>query len=427
VSGDSLEPIPAAPTPGRAPLADLRILAVEQFGAGPWGTMQLADLGADVIKVEDPTVGGDVARHVPPFQVGDHSLYFESFNRNKRSIALDLRHPRSRAVLGDVVRHVDAVFCNLRGDQPEQLGLRYHQLSGFNPRVVTCSLSGFGLTGPRAAEGAYDHTIQGLAGWQSLTGEPNGPPIKSALSLVDLSAGYVAALAIVAAVWRARRDGLGAEVDLSLFETALSELAYLGTWVASGGYEPHRLARSSHQSLVPFQNFPTADGWMVIACPKESLWAKLCHAVDRPELARDPRFVDFAARRRNRDELVGILDLIISKRPTGVWLAILSRAGIPCAPIRDVAEALADPQVAARQGLVELHHPALGDVRQVASPFRITDFSGEMRRGPYLGEHTEEVLIEMCGYTATQVTDLAADGVFGGGYSSHSVTNSGLT
>src|SRR5260370_26613282 len=177
--------------------------------------MQLADLGADVIKVEDPTVGGDVARHVPPFQVGEHSLYFESFNRNKRSIALDLRHPRSRAVLGDVVRHVDAVFCNLRGDQPEPLGLRYHQLSEFNPLVVTCSLSGFGLTGPRAAEGAYDHTIQGLAGWQSLTGEPNGSPIKSALSFVAFSAGYVAALAIVAAVGPARRAGLGPDADVS--------------------------------------------------------------------------------------------------------------------------------------------------------------------------------------------------------------------
>src|SRR5260370_17920272 len=167
--------------------------------------MQLADLGADVIKVEDPTVGGDVARHVPPFQVGEHSLYFESFNRNKRSIALDLRNPRGRAGLGGVVRHVDVVLCNLRGDQPEQLGLRYHQLSGFNPRVVTCSLSGFGLTGPRAAEGAYDHTIQGLAGWQSLTGEPNGPPIKSGLSLIDLSAGYLARPPMGADPMRRRR------------------------------------------------------------------------------------------------------------------------------------------------------------------------------------------------------------------------------
>jgi crotonobetainyl-CoA:carnitine CoA-transferase CaiB-like acyl-CoA transferase len=396
-----------------APLADLRVLAVEQFGAGPWGTVQLADLGADVIKVEDPAVGGDVARYVPPFQIGEHSLYFETFNRNKRSIALDLKHRKSRSVLGDVVRHVDAVFYNLRGDQPERLGLRYNQLSDFNPRVVCCSLSGFGMTGPRAPEGAYDHTIQGLAGWQSLTGEPDGPPIRSALPLVDYSAGYVAALAIVAAVWRARRDGVGAEVDLSLFETALSELAYVGTWVASRGFEPQRMPRSAHQSLVPFQNFPTADGWMVLACPKESLWAKLCHAIGRDDLVQDPRFSDFAARESNRGELVAILDAVIRTRATREWVLMLSRAGIPCAPIQGVAAALEDPQVIARNGTVELRHQVLGEVRHVASPFRITDFDGEVTRGPYLGEHTEEVLTGLCGYTSAQVAALAADGVFG--------------
>jgi crotonobetainyl-CoA:carnitine CoA-transferase CaiB-like acyl-CoA transferase len=408
---EPLEPIPAAA--GHAPLADLRILAIEQFGAGPWGTVQLADLGADVIKVEDPTVGGDVSRHVPPYQTGEHSLYFESFNHNKRSVALDLRNPRSRAVLGDIVQHVDAVFSNLRGDQPERLGLRYHQLAEFNPRIVCCSLSGFGMTGPRAAEGAYDHTIQGLAGWQSLTGEPDGPPTKSALSLVDFSGGYVAALAILAAVWRARRDGVGADVDLSLFETALSELSYLGTWVASRDFEPTRRPSSSHQSLVPFQNFPTADGWMVVACPKESLWRKLCQAMDRPDLSRDPRFVDFAARSRNRDGLIVILDAVFRTRSTRDWVSTLSSAGVPCTPIQDVAEALADPQVAARQGTVEVRHPVLGKVRHVASPFRISGFAGTVRRGPYLGEHTEEVLTELCGYSPGEVRALAGDGVFG--------------
>jgi crotonobetainyl-CoA:carnitine CoA-transferase CaiB-like acyl-CoA transferase len=413
MTAEPLEPVPALPTRAAAPLADLRILAVEQFGAGPWGTVQLADLGADVIKVEDPTVGGDVSRHVPPFQTGEHSLYFESFNRNKRSIALDLRHPRSRAVLGDIVEHVDAVFSNLRGDQPERLGLRHHQLAEFNARIVCCSLSGFGMTGPRAAEGAYDFTIQGLAGWQSLTGEPDGPPTKSGLSLVDFSAGYVAALAILAAVWRARRDGVGADVDLSLFETALSELNYFGTWVASRDFEPQRRSRSAHPSIVPCQNFPTADGWMVVACPKESLWRKLCQAVDRPDLSGDPRFVDFAARGRHRDELVAILDEIFRARSTSEWVSTLSGAGVPCTPIQDLAEALADPQVVARHGTVEVRHPVLGDVRQVASPFRISGFAAEVQRGPYLGEHTEEVLTELCGYSPADVSALAADGVFG--------------
>jgi crotonobetainyl-CoA:carnitine CoA-transferase CaiB-like acyl-CoA transferase len=410
---ESLEPIPATPAHAAAPLSDLRILAVEQFGAGPWGTVQLADLGADVIKVEDPTAGGDVARYIPPYQTGEHSLYFESFNRNKRSIALDLKHPKSRAVLGDIVQHVDAVFSNLRGDQPERLGLRHHQLAEYNERIVCCSLSGFGMTGPRAAEGAYDFTIQGLAGWQSLTGEPDGPPTKSGLSLVDFSAGYVAALAILAAVWRARRDGVGADVDLSLFETALSELNYFGTWVASRDFETERRPRSSHPSIVPCQNFPTADGWMVVACPKESLWRKLCQAVDRPELAGDARFVDFTSRGNNRNELVVILDGIFRSRSTAEWVSILSGAGVPCTPIQDVAEALADPQVVARHGTVDVHHPVLGDVRQVASPFRISGFAAELQRGPYLGEHTEEVLIQLCGYSADDVSALAADGVFG--------------
>ena len=206
------------------PLADVRVLAVEQFGAGPWATLQLADLGADVIKLEDPTVGGDVGRYVPPFQDGEDSLFFETFNRNKRSISLDLRHDRGREVLLDLVGAADVVFSNLRGDQPRRLGLMYDQLRAANPRVVCCSLSGFGMTGPRAAEGGYDYVMQGLAGWMSLTGEPDGPPTKSGLSLVDLSGGYVAAIAILAGLWRARRDGVGCDCDISLFETALAEL-----------------------------------------------------------------------------------------------------------------------------------------------------------------------------------------------------------
>ena len=211
------------------PLEGVRILAVEQFGAGPWATLQLSDLGADVIKLEDPGAGGDVARYVPPFQDGEDSLFFETFNRNKRSISLDLRHERGREVLLDLVAAVDVVFSNLRGDQPRRLGLMYDQLAEANARIVCCSLSGFGMTGPRAREGGYDYIMQGLAGWMSLTGEPDGPPTKSGLSLVDLSGGYVAAIAILAGLWRSRRDGVGCDCDVSLFETALAELMYVGT------------------------------------------------------------------------------------------------------------------------------------------------------------------------------------------------------
>src|SRR3954470_22368253 len=269
------------------PLADVKVLAIEQFGAGPWATLQLADLGADVIKVEDPAAGGDVGRYVPPFQEGEDSLFFETFNRNKRSIALDLRHERGGEVLLDLAAAVDVVFSNLRGDQPRRLGLMYDQLAERNPQIVCCSLSGFGMTGPRAAEGGYDYMMQGLAGWQSLTGEPEGPPTKSGLSLVDLSGGYASAIAVLAGLWRARRDGVGCDCDVSLLDTALHELVYVGTWAASRGYVPPRRHNSAHPSVVPFQNFETADGWIVVAGPKQKFWERLCEVLGRPDLAED--------------------------------------------------------------------------------------------------------------------------------------------
>ena len=395
------------------PLADLRVVTVEQFGAGPWGTMQLADLGAEVIKIEDPTVGGDVGRYVHPYQEEESSLFFETFNRNKRSISLDLRHPQARAVLEDIVAGADAVFSNLRGDQPEKLGLRFVDLEHVNPRIVCCSLSGFGMTGPRAREGAYDYTMQGLAGWQSVTGDPDAPPTKSGLSLVDFCGGYVAALAIVAGVWRARREGRGSDVDLALFEVALAQLTYIGTWVASRGYAPVRHANSAHQSMVPFQNFETADGWLVVACPKQALWQRLCEVLERPELAGDERYATFAARYANRDELLETLDSLFAARPTAEWLALLSAAGVPCAPVNDVAAALADEQVAARGGLVEVEHPLLGSVRQVASPFRFEDVDLPAARGPLRGEDTAAVLRDLCGYSDARIGELGKQGVFG--------------
>src|SRR5262249_44524155 len=272
------------------PLADMRVLAIEQFGAGPWATLQLADLGAEVIKIEDPTSGGDVGRYVPPFQEGEDSLFFETFNRGKRSVSLDLRHPHAQPVFEDLVQASDAVFSNLRGDQPRRLGLTYDQLRHVNPAIVCCSLSGFGTTGPRAAEGGYDYMMQGLAGWQMLTGEPEGPPTKSGLSLVDLSGGYAAAIALLSGVWRARRDGVGCDCDVSLFETALHELMYIGSWAATKGYVPPRRHNSAHPSIVPFQNFRAADGWLVIGGAKQKFWERLCEVIGEPALASDPRF-----------------------------------------------------------------------------------------------------------------------------------------
>ena len=254
--------------------------------------MQLADLGAEVIKIEDPSVGGDVSRYVPPYREGTDSLFFESFNRNKRSLTLDLRHPEARSVLEDLVRVSDALVSNLRGDQPEKLRLRFADLEHLNPRLVCVSLSGFGMTGPRAGEGGYDYTVQGLTGWMQLTGGPDQPPTKSGLSLVDFCGGYVAAIATLAGVWQARRDGRGCDADLSLFETALAQLTYIGTWVVED-FEPRRMPDSAHQTMVPFQAFPTADGWIMIACPKQKLWS--CSATRSVRRADErSRFADFA-------------------------------------------------------------------------------------------------------------------------------------
>ena len=257
------------------PLSGVRVLAFEQFGAGPWGTLQLVDLGADVIKVEDPVVGGDVSRYVPPFQAGEDSLFFETFNRGKRSVSLDLRRPEGREVLHDLVAEVDAVFCNLRGELPARLGLTYDALREFNAAIVCCSLSGFGMSGPRASQPAYDHVIQGMAGWMTLTGEPSGPPTKTGLSLVDWSGGYVAALALIGGLWRARSEGVGCQCDISLFETALALLTYTATWTLSTDYRPERLPHSAHPSIVPFQVFATRDGWITVACAKEKFWVLL--------------------------------------------------------------------------------------------------------------------------------------------------------
>jgi crotonobetainyl-CoA:carnitine CoA-transferase CaiB-like acyl-CoA transferase len=396
------------------PLADVRIVAIEQYGAGPFASMQLADLGADVVKIEDPSIGGDTARYVPPYAGDGSSLFFESFNRNKRSVSLDLRRPGARAVLEDLVRNADALTSNLRGDQPAKLRLRYDDLKHVNPRLVCAAISGFGGTGPRAAQGGFDFTMQGIAGWMSVTGGPGEPPTKSGLSLVDYCGGYVMALAVLSGVWQARRDGVGCDADISLFETALAQLTYLGTWVASRGFDPPRTADSAHLSMVPFQTFSTADGRIVISCPKENLWRRLCVAIERPELAEDERFDDFAARSRNREELVALLTSELTRLPTAVWLERFEAQGVPCGAVNSVEDALADPQVRARGGLVEYDHPSLGAVRTMRTPLRLsTHETPAVRRGPLLGEHSDDVLRDVCGYDDEHIRALRDAAVIG--------------
>ena len=324
----------------RRPLDDVRVLAIEQFGAGPWATMQLADLG---------------------------------------------------------------------GDQPEKLRIRFEDLRPLNERIVCCSLSGFGTTGPRRAEPAYDYVLQALTGWMSLTGEPDGPPVKSGLSLVDFSGGYVSALALLGGVWRARRDGIGCDCDTSLFETALSLLTYVGTWAASREHVSERWAESAHPSIVPFQAFRTADGWITVAAAKQKFWLGLCGAL-APELAEDPRFAGFEERAEHRDQLLAILRPRFLAAATDDLVARLSAAGVPCGPVNDVLGALDDPQVEARDAVIAYEHPRLGTVRQPASPFRL---GTEYRRAPARGEHTEAVLRELCGYDDDALARAREGGAFG--------------
>lgn len=396
------------------PLEDIRILAIEQYGAGPFGSVQLADLGADVIKIEDPRSGGDVGRHVPPFAEGDDSLFFETFNRNKRSIELDLSSPAGWSVFEELVGVSDAVYSNLRGDVPAKLGIRYADLAHLNPRVVCVSISGFGNVGPRANQPGYDYILQGLAGWMSLTGEPDGPPTKSGLSLVDFSGGMVGALALVSAVHAARRDGVGTDCDISLHDVALSMLSYPATWYLNGDWEPSRVARSGHPSLVPFQLFRGGDGeWFVVACAKEKFWTRLAEAIGRPELASDDRFIDFGARHRNKNELIAILDSEFARRPAREWVTALEHAGVPTGPILDVPAALADPQVEARGLLIESEHPRFGSVRQVAGPVRIGTPRSDHQRAPRRGEHRDDVMRDILRYDAARIDALSESGAFG--------------
>lgn len=399
------------------PLADIRIVAIEQFGAGPWGTLQLADLGAEMIKIEDPTTNGDVGRYVPPFQEGEDSLFFETFNRGKKSISLDLRHPEARAVFHDLVRVCDGVYSNLRGDQPMRLGLTYEQLRDVNPRIVCCSLSGFGMTGPRAAEGGYDYMMQGLAGWQMLTGDPDGPPTKSGLSLVDLSGGYASAIAMLAGIWRARRDGVGCDCDISLFETALHELMYIGPWAATHGYVPPRRRNSAHPTIVPFQNFEASDAWFVVGAAKQVFWERLCEVIGRPDLTEDERFATMAGRNEHRETLLPILEEVFRARKADEWIEELVGAGVPASRVNTVDQALADVQTVAREDIVEHEHPALGTVRSIRTPLRLEEDGERLERaperGPRRGEHTAEVLEGLCGYTPERVRELGNEGVFG--------------
>lgn len=392
------------------PLEGVRILAVEQFGAGPFGTMVLADLGAEVVKVEEPKSGGDVSRYVPPGRKDSDSLYFQSFNRNKKSITLDLKSPDGREVFHQLVMISDAVFNNLRGDEPERLGLTYAALKEINPKIVCCSLSGFGQTGARRAEPGYDYLIQGLSGFMSLTGEPDGPPGKCGVSVIDFAGGYVAMLGLMIGINQRLRTGRGCEVDVSLFDTATAMLSYLATWTLNTDFRPARLPDSAHQTIVPCQNFQTSDGFIVIFCAKEKFWRNLCTAMGLEELLEDARFKTFEERFENRQHLLAILNREFKRKATKEWIELL-KTTVPCAPVNSLEEALSLPQVRERGMIVELEHEQFGTLREVGCPIKVGGSRTPAQPGPRLGEHNEDVLSRYLGYSATRIAGLREKGV----------------
>jgi crotonobetainyl-CoA:carnitine CoA-transferase CaiB-like acyl-CoA transferase len=390
------------------PLAGIRVLSAEQFGAGPFGSLYLADLGAEVVKIEPPGTG-EVSRRTGPHMLGEaDSHYFQTFNRNKRSLTLDLRAAEGQAVLRALVPRFDAVMNNMRGDQPGRLGLTYADLGPLNPRIVCAHLSGYGRTGPRADWPGYDYLMQAEAGYLDLTGEPDGPPVRMGLSVVDFMTGITAALALLAALLAAGRTGQGRDVDVTLYDVAMHQLSYPATWYLNEGDITARRPRSGHPSIVPCELMPTADGWIFVMCVLPKFWEALCAIFGRPELAGDPRFATPKARYANRDALMEILDAVSRTRTSADWMARLG-GHVPAAPVLGMAAALDNPYFRDRGGIATVDHPLRPGFAMVASPIR-TGAEPPARPGPALGADTDALLAEI-GYGADRIAALRAKGV----------------
>ncbi|MCZ0942561.1 MAG: CoA transferase [Gammaproteobacteria bacterium] len=372
-------------------LNGIRVLSVEHYGAGPYGTQLLADLGAEVVKVENGATGGDFSRSVGPYPLGEgDSQFHQTFSRGKKSVNLDLKSTAGRARFERLLAEADAVANNLRGDQPEKLRIRYADLSAIKPAIVCAHLSAYGRGNARAAWPGYDYLMQAECGFLSLTGEPEGPPARFGLSMVDFMTGSLMALSLVSAVLRARQTGQGCDVDLSLYDTALHQLSYPATWYLNEGLRTERLPRSSHPSIVPSQLFRTEDGWLFVMCQTPKFWALFCEAVQRPDLPADERFVDPPSRLAHRDALQAEIEQTLETAPSAHWMALLAGV-VPVAPVNGIAEALDNPFAEEVGMLNQVEHPRREDgLRMLSSPFRIDGQRPPNRRAPLLGEHDDE-------------------------------------
>ncbi len=392
------------------PLAGLKVLDLSRILAGPYCTQLLADLGAEVIKLEPPH-GDDTRRWGPPFREGE-SAYYLSVNRGKKSVVLNLKDERAQRLARRLAERADVLVENFKTGDLERYGLDYVSLRPVNPRLVYASITGFGHTGPRAKEPGYDVALQGISGLMSITGEPGGPPVKVGVAWIDILSGLHAAVAILAALHERERSGEGQHLDLSLFDVALASLANQAQRYLLVGEVPQRLG-SAHPQIVPYQAFEAQDGYLILAAGNDAQFRRTCEVLGLDELAGDPRFASNAGRVEHREEVVSALAARFITQPRAVWLERLTAVQVPVTPVNDIAEAFADPQVEAREMLWHLPHPLLGTLTMPASPLKTLSRTPlkPTSAPPLLGEHSEEVLREVLELSPEEIDGLIQAGV----------------
>ncbi len=393
-----------------APLAGFRILDLSRVLAGPYCTMLLGDLGAEVIKVERPGLGDDTRAWGPPI-VGGESAYYLCANRNKKSLTVNLKAPAGQDIIRQLARMSDVLVENFRVGELATLGLGYEDLKPLNPGLVYCSITGYGQTGPDKDLPGYDFIIQGRGGVMSITGEPEGEPMKVGVAVVDITAGLFAANAIQAALLARSRTGRGQAVDIALLDAQVAWLANVASSYLMSGQRPQRFG-NAHPTIVPYQTFRARDGYFCLAVGNDGQWRNLCEVLQHPELARDGRFATNPQRVQHREELIARLQDIFATDSIAVWLRKIAAAGVPCGPVQTLDQVFTDPQVLARSMVWTVPHPTAGEVRFVGSPLKLSEAPvSSSAPPPLLGEHTYEVLTGLLGYTPEYVDRLRAEGV----------------
>ena len=389
-------------------LRGLLVLDLTRVLSGPFATMTLADLGADVVKVEQPGQGDDTRQWGPPFQGGE-AAYFLSVNRNKRSLAVDLKSAEGLLAVRELALTADVLVENFRPGTAERLGLGYEELSKTNPGLIYASISGYGQTGPDSGRAGYDAIAQARSGIMSVTGEADGPPVRVGVSSADLVAGMWATIGILAALHEKQRSGLGQWVDISLLDGSVSWLTYVSSGYFASGEIPRRYG-SAHPTIAPYQAFPTADGFVMVAVGNDGLWRRFAAALDRQDLMSDGRFATNPSRVAQRDMLIPLIERSMIGRTTADWVQLLDRAGVPVGPIQTVDQALSDPQVVARGMVAELQHPTAGPLRVVGCPIRLTRTPATVRTAPpMLGQHTDDILAGL-GFSGTRIASMREAG-----------------